>query len=773
MSEAGKPVKARTARKKSSGGKDGESSRADMFYSDGEAEGMLYGAIVRSPYAHGKIASLVIDLPDGYRLFTARDIPGKNEIRTLNTTTKIFCADEVHYIGEPIGIIAGPDLRTARSLARDVKITFDAGTIKEAAKKLNAEYRRPAVKFPEKIPPLKVEGLLKCSLAEGGAQMRKTDGAENFFAAADAPLHEPFGAGGGKRQAEPRVIAERIVRTGIFHAAEDGTCALSDAEKFYSSCDFDIATTASLFEPPVEWAEPSGAFCLPKGQKITVMTATEWPEHLRAALIGALGIDGGRIIVKKTKEQPSGANGLWRCTALAVQTAIAAYLCGKPVKLILTRDEQADFMEAGLPASLTYRSAVTADGTIRAMKVHIDADAGAVNPFAPEIADRLAVAAAGLYNVENLFISARLHATDTPPSSIDHERADAAVFFALENHMQAIAERTGLLPDEIRRINMPTADCVQKSPFAFKIPKADTAIQASLTQSGFKRKYASFRMPKIPEKSKAAAQTYDAFENLPLRGIGLSCAYGGSCFLGSMFNACAQKLEVTLTGEGTLVIKAAEPSETVALIWKKIASELLELPSESVKIEPEGEGRTEVGIPENFCNNISIMTMLLRRCCSEIQKKRFHSPLPITSKKAVTPAMKKQWNAAAFAGSPFYGAAFGAAAVELELNADTFKECVKGIWLVIDCGEIFSVKAAENAVRLSVRQELESLMEDSSVGCSSIFVSFIQSNRPPCQINRIVHSLIPAAFACAASQALGEPLTKLPCTKEMFFELLQ
>ena len=111
--------------------------------------------------------------------------------------------------------------------------------------------------------------------------------------------------------------------------------------------------------------------------------------------------------------------------------------------------------------------------------------------------------------------------------------------------------------------------------------------------------------------------------------------------------------------------------------------------------------------------------------------------------------------------------------MELELDASAYKEFVKGIWLVIDCGEIFSIKAAETAVRLSVRQELEHLMEDASVGCAAISVSFIQSNSPPCQIDRIVHNLIPAAFASAVSQALGAPLTTLPCTKKMFFELLE
>ena len=239
-----------------------------------------------------------------------------------------------------------------------------------------------------------------------------------------------------------------------------------------------------------------------------------------------------------------------------------------------------------------------------------------------------------------------------------------------------------------------------------------------------------------------------------------------------MFNSYDRTLEVTLLSDGTLLIHTMAPSTSVGLVWKKIASELLEIPVESIKITDDTGSQMEAGIPENFYNNVSILTMLIKRCCTEIQKKRFHSPLPITAKKAVTPAMKKQWNRETFSGSPFHTTAFGTAILELELDAATYEETVKGIWIALDCGEIFSVKAAENEVRLAVRQELERLMENETVECKSISISFIQSNNPPCRIDRIVHNLIPAAFTNAMSQALGKPLTKLPCSKETFFNLL-
>lgn len=765
MSES---VKKRRTRKSTSTKDNAESYIADKYYSDCFAEGMLYGVIVRSPYAYGKIMNIIIDLPEGYSLFTAHDIPGKNEIRTFNTSTKIFCTDEVSYIGEPIGIIVGPELKTARKLAAEIRITFDISTIKSAVRELNKNYNRPFIKLSG---DLQNEGKanLKFNVRISQTKAEKISIEENLSdinSIRNTILYEKPIA----YHSQSHVIAERIVRTGIFQTSKQTLSALKKSEEFYSQSDFEVSTDSSMQEFDFEWTETSGAFCFTKGQKLTVMTTTQWPEHLRSSIAGVLNIDEERIIVKKTLSQPPVMSGLWRCTMIAAQAALASYLCGKPVKLILSQKEQSDFMPKGLRSTISYKSAVDKDGKINALRVNIDADSGCKNPFAEDIANRLAVAAISFYNIENIYICARIHTSNMPPSSIYPELVDSQVFFALENHIQRIAERTGLLPDEIRQINIIKTESEQKSPFEFKFPKAEVAIQAIMAQSSFKRKYSSLSL--LETSSKNADDKNSAFKNLPRRGIGLSCAYTGSCFFGSMFNSYDRTLEVTLLSDGTLLIHTMAPSTSVGLVWKKIASELLEIPVESIKITDDTGSQMEAGIPENFYNNVSILTMLIKRCCTEIQKKRFHSPLPITAKKAVTPAMKKQWNRETFSGSPFHTTAFGTAILELELDAATYEETVKGIWIALDCGEIFSVKAAENEVRLAVRQELERLMENETVECKSISISFIQSNNPPCRIDRIVHNLIPAAFTNAMSQALGKPLTKLPCSKETFFNLL-
>ena len=80
------------------------------------------------------------------------------------------------------------------------------------------------------------------------------------------------------------------------------------------------------------------------------------------------------------------------------------------------------------------------------------------------------------------------------------------------------------------------------------------------------------------------------------------------------------------------------------------------------------------------------------------------------------------------------------------------------------------MKAAENAVRLAIRQEMEDLVEDDTLLSESTNIFFVQSQNPPCQIGSLIHNLIPGAFAAALSQATDCTIPSIPCTDEEIFE---
>ncbi|MCK9168864.1 MAG: xanthine dehydrogenase family protein molybdopterin-binding subunit [Treponema sp.] len=721
------------------------------YYTDCSRQGMLYAALIRSPAASGIITNISIpQMPDGYFLFTARDIPGRNTVRTQNADTPVFCADRVSYFGEPIGIVAGPDESQVYELTSEIEVTFDSSTLESALESVAKKYTHPVIKLPDTEQKPDAKQILEITKAMNLDPSFVVQPPAAITAEPRIPSQsENTGA----------VIAQRIVKTGLF--SDD---APNVYESVFKSADFDISETWVQDTEQPSWTETNGAFCFMENGIMNIFTPTQWPNYLRKAVSVSLNLDNEKIFIRETNSSGHDANGIWRNATLAIQTAVAAYLTGKPVKLTLSRDEHQKFMKSGVPAKIHYRTAVMKDGSITAVKADITIDVGSCNPFAQEILDRLVIAVCNIYDIPNICITAKAVTSTNPPTSIFPEMIDSQAFFAAENHLQLIAEETNILPADIRLKNICSNQKNIKMPFIFHTEKAESVLNNVIAMSDFNRKYTTFRID-----AKQHRNSEDTFFALPIRGIGLTCAFDGSGYFGNDIFSGSQKIAVTLESDNAVTIHSLVPSPSISEIWIKTVSAILKLPPSAVKITPDMEINDVMPLPDNIYSNISIMTHLLTQCSLEIAKKREKTQLPLTVKKGLGPSMKKQWNKSDFRGIPFHTTSFGAAVVEIELDPYTYKERIKGIWLTVDCGRIFSLHAIENTLRLSIQQELSQLVADETIVCDGLHISFIQSEDNPGQIGEIVHNTVPAAFSSALSQALSARICSLPCTAETIY----
>jgi len=100
-------------------------SGSARYVCDYPTDGMLFGRLLRSTVARGEIINVELpELPEGYWYIDRNDIPGCNEVHIVLNDTPVFADRTVEYIGDPIGLIAGPDEReTARLLGR-IKVDY-------------------------------------------------------------------------------------------------------------------------------------------------------------------------------------------------------------------------------------------------------------------------------------------------------------------------------------------------------------------------------------------------------------------------------------------------------------------------------------------------------------------------------------------------------------------------------------------------------------------------------------------------------------------------
>ncbi|MDY4985533.1 MAG: xanthine dehydrogenase family protein [Treponema sp.] len=718
------------------------SLEAKGFYSDSTRPNLLYAALVRSPASSGKIKSVTISkLPEGYYFYTANDIPARKFMELNKIQAKIFGYDSIGYSGEPVGIIAGPDEEKVYELLEEVSVNLDIESLESALKNVIKKQHTPVI------------------------DLRKNSDVDNFVEAInDLPSLDTVVDKSLKEEDPNQTVATREIKTGVYKKKSEEE---ADKELFNKAAYISEETWNEQLTNP-NWQETAGAFCYMEGEKLHIFAATKWTHALQKSVCEILDIDPQLVIIHKTKSSGFYPNGVWRTTQIACQAAVASYLSHKPVKLVLSSTEQFKYMAPGVDTEIKYKAAIDAEGKITTLKVNIDIDIGATNPFAQEITDRISIGAVNYYKIKNLCIKTNTHKSKNPPTSITLKNVDSQAFFAIENQIQKICHQTKLFPDEVRLINSKPLKH-SDFPFDIQVTEIENTIASTIKSSDFNRKYASFHMEVIDRVEKDSKP----FFALPLRGIGISSAYNGSGYLGDSNFRYDSKIEVTLTKDEKAIIHAIKPSEVIQDIWRSTVSELLSIPKQNVQIDSSFEYDQLPESPDDSLSTIGIVNELIKKCCTEIQKKRFRQALPITSKKTITPTAKKAFDKDTFKGNPFSSTSFASTAVEVELDPYTYNEKIKGVYITINCGELFDEAAALKTIRLEIQQELTMLVEGKTVQCDNISIQFIQSKDKAGQIGGLVHNTLPAAFSSALSLALATQLTQLPCTEAQLFELIK
>ena len=549
--------------------------------------------------------------------------------------------------------------------------------------------------------------------------------------------------------------AQRFIRNGKAQKPEEFT-------KLFSKKNYDIkGTWTSVLNAP-SCNEANGAFCTFDKNILTISTPTQWPKHLQENIKRIFNLKTEEVFIRKTISSGPHTNTIWQNTVIAVMASLVAIKTGKTAQLVLSREEHFEYLIKKSPISIKIRSAVKKDGIIEAVQVLIELDSGYHNPFAAEILDRLVIAANNIYSVRNIEIIAKAYESYTPPVSFNIECIDSQAFFAIENQMQKICNVTGFLPDELRMKNFERKFSL---PFTFTNEKVREAFSAIEKMYDVNRKFISYRM-----ESKNRKIDIKNLHNFPLRGIGVACGFNGIGYFGSNIFACNQKMEATLESDGTLEIHALQPSASTLEVWKNTAAQLLEIDPKQIKLNSIFDVNEDLSVPENVYANVSVMTYLLKKCCQDIQSKRFRKPLPITSTKGFTSAQKKVWNKEKFSGSPFFLSSFGAVVLELEINPYTYKIYIKNVKAVLNAGKIGIPKIAENSVKLSIQHALTELVVDENLHCDQISVSFVQSDNDPTQIDGLISRILPAAFTSALSQATGHEINTIPVKPQHFFK---
>ncbi|MFP3928789.1 MAG: xanthine dehydrogenase family protein molybdopterin-binding subunit [Desulfobacteraceae bacterium] len=401
-----------------------------IYTDDMKLPGMLHGRILRSPYAHAKIAHIdvkkALSLPGVKCVITGRDIPkikyGNWRLFPDTQDEYALAVDKVRFIGDEVAAVAAIDRMTAE----------------EALSLIRVEY--------EELPSVfDVDSAIK----EG------------------APvLHE---------KVPNNISVNRKIQYG-------------DVDKGFSEAYHIQEDTFTVHAVSHAYLEPCSALAkVDLDGRIILWTSTQVPYIVQCLLASTLEMRENDVRVIKPYVG-GGFGGKMELRTWEFCAAFMAKKTGKPVKFTLTREEEFLAGRRRHPMKIHSKVGFKKDGTIVAKDLRIALDGGAYNAMGPTATFLCGNFGAMLYRYPSYRFYGEHVYTNKPPASAMRGFGAPQSLYASEIQMNAAAEALDMDPVDLRLKNAQVSgdeipDVATISSCAFK-----ESIQKVAEMSGWKEK---------------------------------------------------------------------------------------------------------------------------------------------------------------------------------------------------------------------------------------------------------------------------------------------
>jgi len=476
-----------------------------MYIDDLRFSDVLYGKILRSPYAHAKIkridTSKAQALPGVRAVVTGKEAPfrGGEAIKDQ----PFLAVGKVRCVGEAVAAVAADTREIAEHAVGLIEVEYEPLTavldVMEAVK-------------------------------------------------ANAPLiHE-----------EMHTYSHMPIVTVVPHT---NICAKfefkqGDIEKGFSESDYVFEDTFRFPTGHHCQIEPFGAVAqVNVNGKITIWVANDAPHRLRKDIADAMEIPFEKLRVICPPFMGGGFGGKGGLKVETVCIALAMHTNGRPVKIILDREEvfMATVMKHAVVA--TVKTGVKKDGTIVATHAKLYYDTGAYAEKGPTVTVHGCESGVGPYKVPNTLVEGYTVYTNNPVAGALRGYGLPQSSWAHESVIDMIADKLGIDQIEMRLKNALEEGSINPT-------RGDVLTSVGLKECIMKAAEAiEWNKPRPPN-----------------RGVGIACEYkatktpsGSSAFV-----------KVEQDGSASVITSAVEVGQGIKTILAQIASEELGIPLERV-----------------------------------------------------------------------------------------------------------------------------------------------------------------------------------------------
>lgn len=506
------------------------------FTDDVEMRGMLHAKILLAPVAHAVIKNIDVS--------KARDLPGVHAVLTYKDVRRVvystagqsdpipgpldmFSLDhKVRHVGDRVAFIAAESIGIAEHAMELIEVEYDVlpavldprDAMKDGAPRIHDEPEY--VSFDHSDPARNVAGALRIDVGD----------VEQGFRDSDFVFEDEY-------------VVPKVQQASI--------------------------------EPHivVTWWD--------ENDRLTILTSTQVPFHVRRILAPVLGLQAKQIRVIK----PRIGGGFGGKQEVMIED-VAAHLTiatGRPVRLEYTREEEFIAARSRHPMRIRVKTGVKRDGTIVANAMYALSDTGAYGCHALTVAGNTGHKSMALYPGNALAPNIRFYAdivyTNTPSAGAFRGYGVPQGFLPLDVHLERIARQLHLDPVDFRLQNALKAG--DEHPFSRVWSEGREPKPEIINTCGL-RECVAVGMHMIDWSSKFGNPAWHTVPDTPWlrRGIGIAMVMQGTAI--PYLDMGAASIKMNDDGSFNMLCGATDLGTGSDTVLAQMAGEILGCPIEDI-----------------------------------------------------------------------------------------------------------------------------------------------------------------------------------------------
>ncbi len=274
----------------------------------------------------------------------------------------------------------------------------------------------------------------------------------------------------------PSVVDPREAFEKGMLIAPPRTFSMGNTSEAWDKCDCIVAGRADSGGQEHLYLETQGAFAIPMEDGcIRITSGTQGPTFVQRVAARVLNLPMNKIEVDVGRLGGAFGGKEDQATPWAVLSALGVQLTGKPVKLVLNRNEDMTWTGKRHPYSSDFKLGLANDGTMIAWEVTYYQNGGAVSDLSTVILERTLFHSTNAYFIPNVKATGISCRTNLPPNTAFRGFGAPQAMYVLESAIHSASHKLGVTPLEIQEKNLLKKDDI----FPFGMPYEGNEIRRS------------------------------------------------------------------------------------------------------------------------------------------------------------------------------------------------------------------------------------------------------------------------------------------------------